>query len=174
MVISAPDNSLEIIAAIREELDEHRGNAVRLWEDCGLVEEVGVRYTLAQFVEQRLNEPPEPPQAFAMPGSFGPEQQEEFFTEIVRFFDLADGMVASLARPSLVNRAAQLALATVFVTRIVTSTNIIVAFYTDVVRGGRVVTRPLQEAMEQSFQEIFLAFKDFLDEAEEQLPPQAA
>jgi hypothetical protein len=108
---------------------------------------------------------------YTLPASFTPQKREELFEEIVELYDLADEIMEAVADERVTNRAVQLELAKPFVTQIVNSANILSAFYTEVVRNNRPITPELQDTFESAFRNIFYAFRDFLDGAEEKLLP---
>jgi len=110
-----------------------------------------------------------PTAEYPLPASFTPQKREELFDEIVRLYDLADEVMSSVALESVENREVQLELAKPFVTQVLNSANILSAFYTEVVRKGRPITPDLQDTFETAFRNIFYAFRDFLDGAEEKL-----
>jgi hypothetical protein len=108
---------------------------------------------------------------YQLPASFSPQKREELFEQIVELYDLADGIMEAVAQDGVKNRSVQLDLAKPFVTQIVNSANVLSAFYTEVVRNGRAITPELQDTFETAFRNIFYAFRDFLDGAEEKLLP---
>ena len=102
-----------------------------------------------------------------LPESFTQEQREELFQEIVQLYDLADDMMAAVELPENNYRGASQELATPFVTQVTNSANILSAFYTEVVHKGRPITAELQDTFEKAFQNVFYAYRDFLDTIEE-------
>lgn len=104
--------------------------------------------------------------ALSIPVSFTPEKKQELFEEIVRLYDLVDDALAVTQHPDVVNRDIQVELLTPFVTQVTNSTNILSAFYNEVVNKGLPITEQVQETYESAFRNIFYAYKDFIDGAE--------
>jgi len=101
--------------------------------------------------------------ATVLPASFTPRKQEELFDQIVELYDLADNVLASVAAEDATHQREQLELVQPFVTQVSNSTNILSAFYTEVVRNHRPITPELQDTMEIAFRNIFFAYRDFLE-----------
>jgi RNAse (barnase) inhibitor barstar len=109
---------------------------------------------------------------YSLPASFTPKEQEQLFEEIVKLYDLADDVLASVARENVKNRDVQMALVKPVITQVTNSANILSAFYTEVVRNERPITLELQDTMETALRNIFVAIKEFAEDAQEKLMPQ--
>jgi Tfp pilus assembly PilM family ATPase len=111
---------------------------------------------------------------YALPESFTPQEQQELFDEIVRLYDLADDVLASVAQQGTVSRDVQMELVKPVITQVTNSANILSAFYTEVVRNKRPITRELQDTFETALKNIFLTVKEFADNAEKKFLSQEA
>ena len=108
---------------------------------------------------------------FVFPSGFTREKQADLYGEIVRLYDLVDGLLSALQKDNVRKRDLQLELATPFVTQVTNSANILSAFYNEIVNKNMAVTPELRDTLERAVSNIFVALKELVDHTEEALLP---
>jgi hypothetical protein len=106
-----------------------------------------------------------------LPATLTPQKRDELFGEIVRIYDLADNVMAVVAKGDNKQRGVQLELATPFITQTCNSANVLAGFYIEVAGQGRPITADLQDTIEDAFRNFFEALDDLIVGMEERFLP---
>lgn len=109
------------------------------------------------------NIPTQPAATFSLPAGFSAARQQELFEEILRIYDLVEDVLAAVERPGNPHLAAELSLATPFVTQVTNSANIISVYYTEIVKKNQPITAEMKDTLETAFRNFYIALKELIN-----------
>lgn len=98
---------------------------------------------------------------------FNPEEQEQFFGEIMRLYDLTDELVNAVGRDGVKDRAQQLNLVVPIINQVSQSAEVISAAYTKHFKLGQPLSQEEKKELESAYRRIYAAITQFVEAAEE-------
>ena len=106
---------------------------------------------------------------FELPESFTSETAEYLLEEIFKIYDFIDSVLLEASREDLTDKELMLEMVSPFTAAVLNSMDIFLRLYTEVITRKTPITLELQEKFEGAFNDIFYAYKEFLDISEEKL-----
>lgn len=100
----------------------------------------------------------------------GPAPHQPMYDEIIRIYDLAEGVLKAASHENLVNRKFQMAIARSFIMKTIKSVDTISSMYSKAIEQNLAVAPTEQAATEAAFRAFFGGLNDIVNSMEEHTP----